>query len=143
MYKSRKIVSLFFLSLFSVMLMHQVLPHVHHQHHDSIAQIEDDHHHHDEQSHHHQNENDDEKGLLNLLLGGHSHLVQIDEIQFFRTNTKQVNKIVKSVAAFVVPTAIVSPSYTESFKKALSQNESPPWRHFLISHSLRGPPTLG
>ena len=125
------------------MLMHQVLPHVHHQHHDNITQIEDDHHHHDGQSHHHQNENDDEKGLLNLLLGGHSHLGQIDDFQFFRTNNKEVNKTVNSVAAFVVPKAIVSQIDTEGFTQALPPNESPPWRHFLISYSLRGPPTLG
>mgnify|MGYP006902134615 CR=1 FL=1 len=127
------------------MLMHQILPHVHHQHPDSITQIEDAHHHHDGESHHHQNgnENGDEKGLLNLLLGGHSHLVQIDEIHFFRTNQKQANKIIKSVAAFVVPKVIVSTIDTECFTQALPPNESPPWRHFLGSHSLRGPPTLG
>lgn len=144
--KSKKIVSLFFLSIFSVMLLHQVLPHVHHHHHDRIGQHADDHHHHDGHGHHHedQNENGDKKGLLNLLLGSHSHPGQVNEVYFFRNNPKQVIKTVKAVSPWVEFWAASFSYSTPGLKQVFpSDDESPPRRHFLISHALRGPPALG
>ena len=78
-----KISSIFFLSIFSIFLLHQVLPHVHHEHegfNDSITQAEVQSHGHDH-DHHHDNDNEenDDKSfdLLGFLLGNHAHS-QID-----------------------------------------------------------------
>ena len=55
MQKPNKIAAFFFLGLFSLMMLHQVFPHLHHQHEEthSLSDIAhtDEHHHHDDSSH--------------------------------------------------------------------------------------------
>ena len=123
------------------------MPHVHHQHSDTAVHVEEgSHHHHDGQSHDYQDENSEteEDGLFGLLLGGHSHSSQFNEIPFFRNTSKQVNELAKSAPSVVefspIPFLLGKAHTATPFPP---KNDSPPSRHFLVSHALRGPPILG
>ena len=70
MQKYNHIKALFFLGIFSLMLLHQVLPHLHHQHevehtHKAFAHSENHNHHHDVPK-----KESSKKGLLDLFLEG-------------------------------------------------------------------------
>lgn len=146
MLKSRKILPLFFLSLFSILMLHQLIPHVHHQHSEVVAHIKDKHHHHEGHGHQHgnQNEDEDKAGFLGLLLGSHVHSAHFSEIQFFRNTQKQEAEVSKVVSIDIAYVLLILPVDEAVITIPFPlENEYPPLRQFLVSNALRGPPTLG
>ena len=80
MQKHNNIKALFFLGIFSMLLLHQVVPHLHHEHdvehtHKAVANNETHSHHHDVPEKESPN-----KGILDLFLEMHVHSVVSNEI---------------------------------------------------------------
>lgn len=147
MQRYKKIAAISFLSIFSMYLLHQVLPHVHHDH-EIAEQVtvsehshDSDHHHHDEDANDNTNEDFD---LLGLLFGTHAHSVQANNIIV----TKNVVKKQSTVRIVTVAAITQLDSLLDS---TCDREEQVLWQHppdlpktpYLASGSLRGPPSLG
>ncbi|TXK74077.1 hypothetical protein FT986_11875 [Mesonia sp. K4-1] len=146
MQKPNKITAFFFLGLFSLIMLHQVFPHLHHQHeethsHSDIAHT-GEHHHHDESTH---EKEESPYGFFGFFMDMHVHSTVSSDIVVLKRNTVEQqttvdDNIVKAVSDFqefyVVDNRLNGkpPIY------------HPPNRHFnpyLSSLDLRGPPSLG
>lgn len=134
----------FFLSIFSILLFHQALPHNHHQH-EQIDVIETsvDQHSHSHDHNHDKEENkdsNDQSGLLDFLLGSHTHTYHTNDFQV-RNDVKPQIQVLHS---FVVPELEFF-----SFNHHSRIIESVPlfiinYQHpYFSTPSLRGPPALG
>ena len=150
MQKASKISAFFFLGLFSLMMLHQALPHLHHQHEDSRSHSHSDvahsgeHHHHDDRS----KEKGKEQspfGFFGFLMDMHVHsTVSSDIVVLKRSTVEQQTVTDKDLADNTVDTQRL-------FLIDNGQNESPPIYHppnkyfnpYLSCLDLRGPPTLG
>lgn len=143
MQQFRKIAAISFLSIFSMYLLHQVLPHVHHEHgsamHISISEAE---HSHDHHHHPHDKDNSDEDfDLLGFLLGTHTHSVQVENILVVKRISKH-HLSVKIDLADIPYLASLSQQRPEAEK--IWQHPPEPVKSPTISSvSLRGPPSLG
>jgi len=145
MQKPNKIAAFFFLGLFSLMMLHQVLPHLHHQHEDAHSHSDiahsGEHHHHDDDS----QEEDSSNGLLGLFMDMHVHsTVSSDIVLLERNSCEQQTVVEKDVAKSSFETQnIFSIDYRQNNKPPVYH---PPNKHFnpyLSSLDLRGPPSLG
>ena len=144
----RKTAPLFFLSIFSLLTLHQVLPHVHHGHEgfeDTIGHIEDHHHDHENGHHHHGDEEDNQDfDFLGFLLENHAHSISIDDMQTIKNAVTQkvVNKNIALNTFYELD--IRSPSddcvKNSKFGKAPSGFSN---KIYLSTSFLRGPPALG
>jgi hypothetical protein len=134
----------FFLSIFSVLLLHQALPHNHHQHELNDAIEISGHHHSHAHSHDHDKEEnkdpDDLSGLLGFLLGSHAHTYHSNDFQV----RNEVKPQIQVLPIFVLPQLELF-----SFDHHSSTLEPVPrfttgYQHLYLSiPSLRGPPVLG
>ena len=144
MHKHNHIKALFFLGIFSMLLVHQIVPHLHHEHdadhsHNAFA-------HSDSHSHHHDvpEEENPKKGLLDLLLEMHAHSVVPNEILLTYESDIKLLKVKKDISK-----SAPNRRYSSSIKYEENLNirvYHPPDRNFnpyLSSLDLRGPPTLG
>lgn len=144
MQKHNHIKAFFFLGIFSMLLLHQVLPHWHHEHdvehtHKAVT-------HSDTQSHHHDvpEKESPNKGFLDLFLEMHVNITVTNEILLSHTSSaKQL--IVKKLKS-----ASVSVNYYAVFINYDEANNirvyHPPNIYFnpcLSSLDSRGPPSLG
>ncbi|MEO9477900.1 MAG: hypothetical protein ABJG41_20320 [Cyclobacteriaceae bacterium] len=144
MQQFRKIAAISFLSIFSMYLLHQVLPHVHHEHgsaeHISITDAE---HSHDHDHHHHDDDSNDDDGfdLLGFLFGTHAHTVQVDNILVAKSISKQqvTVKVVVADLAYVTKISDRKPEIQAIWQHPPDPTKSP----HATSVSLRGPPSLG
>ncbi len=148
MQKANKISAFFFLGLFSLMMLHQALPHLHHQHEDSPSHSHSDVAHSGE--HHHHDDGPKEKqqspfGFFGFLMDMHVHSSVSSDIAVLKRSTVEQQTVVDKD---------VSNSTFDIQKLFLidnGQNESPPIYHppntyfnpYLSCLDLRGPPTLG
>lgn len=145
MQKNKKIKALFFLSVFSVLLLHHIFPHFHHQH-EVIKTAET--HHHDDHHHHHDespDEDDDSKeNLFNFLFGMHVHAFVVDEVPFVKYS---INKLKKAETVDVISSYSTFLVFSIDSKEIEDPAIYDPPNYFSISyiHSLktRGPPVLG
>ena len=144
MQKHNHIKALFFLGIFSMLLLHQVAPHLHHQHevehkHNAVA-------HSDAHSHHHDvpEKESPNKGFLDLFLEMHVHSVVSNEILLTNersTKHLDVKKKIRtsdSVAQYSISINIDEVQKTKVYH--------PPNNYFnphLSSLDSRGPPSLG
>lgn len=147
MQKFNKISALFFLSLFGLMLLHQVLPHVHHKYEDLHSQLDgvhsDDHHHHHHDDH-------DENGValedfFEFFLDTHVHSSIVNELFVFqKTNVECPMLVQKGHAHNLFETYL-------SFFDSNGQDGARPVFHppdnyynpYFTNLGLRGPPILG
>jgi hypothetical protein len=145
---ANKISAFFFLGLFSLMILHQSFPHLHHQHEDTHSHSHSDvahsgeHHHNDDSS----NENEESPdNFFRLFMDMHVHSnVSSDMVVLKRTTVEQRTIADKDVANTSFDTQRL-------FLIDSGQNESPPIYHppntyfnpYLSCLDLRGPPTLG
>ena len=145
MQKHNHIKALFFLGIFSMLLLHQFVPHMHHQHdevehtHDAIAHSESHSHHHDSPQ-----EESSKKGFLDLFLDTHVHSVVSNEILL--THKRSIKQLdVKKVVNTATSVNHFSTSiYDEEAEKIDVYH--PPNNYFnsyLSSLDSRGPPSLG
>lgn len=145
MQKYNHIKALLFLGIFSLMLLHQVVPHLHHQH-----EIEHTHRaveHTDNHSHNHDapEKESSKKGFLDLFLEAHIHSVVANEIIVsHECNVKQL-KVKKDVKTSVFLNRYsLSINYDDKPEKVSVYH--PPndyFNHYLSSLNLRGPPYFG
>ena len=146
MQKPNKIAAFFFLGLFSLMVLHQVFPHLHHQHeethsHSDIAHT-GEHHHHDDSSH---EKEESPYGFFGFFMDMHIHsTVSSDIVVLERTTVEQQTVVEKDVVKY-------SFEKQNSFLVDYRQNSKPPIYHppnkhfnpYLSSLDSRGPPSLG
>lgn len=147
MQKHNHIKALFFLGIFSLMLLHQVVPHLHHQHeveHTHKAVDHTDNHSH---SHNHDvpEKESSKKGFLDLFLEVHIHSVVANEIVVsHECNVKQL-KVKKDVKTSVFLNRYsISIHYNDEPEKVSVYH--PPndyFNSYLSSLNSRGPPYLG
>ncbi|USD23824.1 hypothetical protein [Flagellimonas marinaquae] len=146
MRKFQNIKALFFLGIFSMLLMHQIVPHWHHQH--QTEQIQTGHDHdHMADGHHHHGEPEDKKpskGLFDWFLDFHTHTntstnVLVWEHSSVKKTTDQKQQI-KTVripeAAQIIWEDILLDKIWYEPPNTLQKDHFP-------NLSLRGPPALG
>jgi hypothetical protein len=136
------------LALFSTLMMHSIIPHVHHTHTD-LSSIEANHHHsHDDNWHKHSKEDKakdqgDTEGPLGLKLGYHSHAgYNADfriEVRSSLDENMEGEKWPASAGVFAEGEGLLT----------AKKKEAPPLdnihksvKPFLLSCSLRAPPSL-
>ena len=148
MQKHIHIKAIFFLSIFSMLIMHQAFPHLHHQHEDSHSHSHSDvahsgeHHHHDDSS----NENEDSPfGFFGFFLDMHVHSTISSDIVVLKRNTVEQQTIVEKEVA--KSTFGIQRIFLVDDRQATKPPiYHPPNIYFNPSLSyldLRGPPSLG
>ncbi|MDH5475250.1 MAG: hypothetical protein OEX22_06130 [Cyclobacteriaceae bacterium] len=145
----RKTASLFFLSIFSLLTLHQVLPHVHHEHEgfeDTVGHIEDQHHSHENGHHHHDDEenNNQDFDFLGFLLGNHVHSISTSDIQTVKNvvTKKVVNKNIGLNTFYELDILSPSDDCVQKFKFGWASSSFGN-KIYLSTSFLRGPPALG
>lgn len=147
MHTLRKILPLFLLALYGLIILHDVVPHDHFSHTDNI--VADHHHdgdsHNHKHSHQHSSEKDD--ALIDLFLAlfnVHSHQYDNEETHFEILKPS----LTKSISDFDIQLHLYTPfqndysppltpvSYFELFNEIWVIND------YSIFHPLRGPPAL-
>ena len=142
MRKANKTSALFFLGLFSIMLLHQVLPHLHHQHEDSHSAIahSDEHHHHNKQE-----KEEPISGFFDFFTDVHAHSSFSSDILVVKRNTAEQQSIVdKDVAesSFDIQNAFLI-GYWQNSKPPIYHPPEKYFNPYLSFLNLRGPPFLG
>ena len=144
MQKNNNIKAFFFLGVFSMLLLHQVLPHWHHE--DEIEHTHNGIEHNATFSHHH---HDSEKqspliGFIDLFLEMHVHSVMSNDILLtYQSSVKQLE------AKKNINTAIYDYHYSSSISEydaPITRVYHPPntyYNPYLSSLDSRGPPSLG
>ena len=144
MQKHKHIKALFFLGIFSMLLLHQVLPHWHHEHdvehtHKAVANSDTHSHHHDVPEKESPN-----KGLLDLFLEMHVHSVVTNEILLTHESGIKHLEVKKDVST---PISVVqyhsSINYDEVEKVKVYHPPNNYFNAYLSSLDSRGPPYLG
>lgn len=133
-----------------MMILHSVLPHLHHSHQiaeeTTVEEIDD--HLHDRHHHHHDNEKQSEEEesnfLLKLLLESHAHDTEVgDDFQILiNYNKSLVGKnlpIITLLSKHLIPPdiGVVSEKKNVQHKQGFRQE------HLVLNCPLRAPPTLG
>ncbi|MDE1207647.1 hypothetical protein [Tenacibaculum larymnensis] len=139
----------FLLAIFSLILVHQSIPHYHHEH-QSDGEIAN-HHHSDTTHEHHHNHSDEQdkavvtKSILNAFLEFHSHgntLVK-DHLPSYTILKKQKSFDVELAS---IPILDDNFGYVDVQKKNKLPLYTPPdivYKTYLAGLELRGPPVLG
>lgn len=144
MQKHNHIKALFFLGIFSLILMHQVVPHLHHQHdvaHTHKAFTDSDNH-----GHHHDvpEKESSNIGFLDLFLEAHMHSLVSNEIVItHEISVKKIN-LKKDVKTAISNNHFsVSTNYQEAEKVTLYHPPNNYFKPYLFCLDSRGPPSLG
>lgn len=148
MQKANKISAFFFLGLFSLIMLHQAFPHLHHQHEDAHSHFRSDvahsgeHHHHDDGS---KEKEESPYGFFGFLMDMHVHsAVSGDIVVLKRTSVEQQTVVYKDVLDSTFDTLRLFLLYNG--QKDSPTIYHPPNRYFnpsLSNLDLRGPPALG
>ena len=144
MQKYNNIKAFFFLGIFSMMLLHQMLPHSHHEHdvehtHKVVANSNTHSHHHDVPKKEKPN-----KGFLDLFLEIHVHSVVYNEILLtYESDIKHLGAKIN----ISTPNSFVhyygSINYDEIEKIKVYHPPNNYFNAYLSSLDSRGPPSLG
>lgn len=125
-------------------LLHQSIPHVHHQH--EMPQNPMDkggHHPHHEKDHHHGDETDGLFDFLIFLFGNHAHSLQSDTNHAVERPAKQKAKV-KDLHLNSQADSRVEQANDGSIQKPVIEPPPESFKKFYLSTSfLRGPPFLG
>lgn len=131
------------LGLFSLMLLHQMIPHLHHEHKEEHDHGVAEHAH----SHEHQHEKgpEDPKDFFSILLAMHSHGASSTEVPVVKETVQHI--ILKKVKAETSSPQVYLPknAFPEGTVAERIRNYQPPPKYFdayLSFLSLRGPPQL-
>ena len=145
MQKFNHIKAIFFLGIFSMFLLHQIVPHLHHQHEDSSSHKAITHS--DVHEHHHdapEKEDNSKSDFLDFFLGMHVHVAVSDEIPVIRELTKKlrvVDNVVSDIPALY--NNIILKDYTEVQKPAVYRPPNNYFNPYTANLDVRGPPYLG
>ena len=146
MQKPNKIAAFFFLGSFSLLMLHQAFPHLHHQHeethsHSDIAHT-GEHNHHDDSSH---EKKESPYGFFGFFMDMHVHSTVSSDVVVLKRNTVERQTIVDDNVVKLTS------DFQEFYVVDNRQNDKPPIYHppnrhfnpYLSSLDLRGPPSLG
>jgi len=145
MQKHNHIKALFFLGIFSLLFLHQVVPHFHHQHevehsHKAVAHIDDHSHHHNVPE-----KESPQKGFLDFFFEAHTHTVVANEVLVtHESSVKQLNVQKDVKTSIFLNRYSISINYDDEDEKLKGYH--PPNIYFKSYHSslnTRGPPYLG
>ncbi len=128
-----------------MLMLHQALPHSHHQHElNESFEISGHHHSHANGHSHDKKENEesnDHSGLLGFLLGNHAHTYHANDFQVRKEIKPQIT--VKVLSSFVIWEQELF-SFEQQRKSELVARFSIDYQHpYLSTYSVRGPPALG
>lgn len=146
MQKHLQIKALFFLGIFSMLQLHQVVPHWHHQHnavHSEKILVQGDDHNHEHQ-HDSPKDESSKKSLLDLFLNVHTHSTVSNELLVTRENSAhqtQVKKNIPCLASEIFPIEHVE--FGDMDKRSVYHPPNHYFNPYLSILDLRGPPTLG
>ncbi|GGD96779.1 hypothetical protein [Planktosalinus lacus] len=144
MHKHQNIKALFFLVIFSMLLLHQVVPHWHHQHqeehqHSEVA------HSHNHKHHHEKPEKDNSKnGFFDWFTDMHIHTNVTTDVLVLRQETAK--KITLEKGAVKTLLAEIVELTTLEEETFIENGYHPPdnlQNTYFPNCSLRGPPSLG
>ncbi|MAU16582.1 hypothetical protein GO009_15590 [Muricauda sp. TY007] len=142
MRKYRNIKALFFLGILSMLLMHKVVPHWHHQH------VEE--HHHDVAHNHHDHHSDETekenptKGFLDWFFEMHAHTNTTTDILVLKQRTVEKVSVEKLIAKTRFPKLVIYTFYkSDTIVKKWYRPPDKLRKAYLFNYSLRGPPSLG
>ena len=144
MQKPNKIAAFFFLGLFSLMMLHQVFPHLHHQHEDSHSHLDIAHtgedSHHDDSS---QEKEDSSNGFFGFVMDMHTHSTVSSDIVLLERNTIEKQTIVDKydLKSVVETKGIFSVKYRQNSKQPVYYPPNNYFNSYLSSLDSRGPPT--
>ena len=144
MQKNNHIKALFFLGIFSMLLLHKVIPHLHHQQevehtHDSVAHNNNHSHHHDAPE-----KESPKKGFIDFFLDYHPHLVVSDEIMLMYESSVKQLKVKKDINIFLTFNHYsLFVNYDEVEKEKVYHPPNNYFNPYLTSLDLRGPPISG
>jgi hypothetical protein len=146
MQKHNHIKALFFLGIFSLLLLHQVVPHFHHQHdvehsHKAVSNSNSGSH-----SHHHDipEKESSNKGLLDLFMEVHIHSVVANEILVTHNSSVKKLNVKKNVNTSISVNHYSIPIiYDEAERVPVYQPPNTYFNSYLSSLDTRGPPSLG
>ncbi|MEE9363486.1 MAG: hypothetical protein V3U92_12890 [Cellulophaga sp.] len=128
-----------------MLLLHQVVPHLHHEHEDSHTHSDivhhDDHHHHDAP----EKEDNSKKGFIDFLLAMHSHsAVANDSIIVLKETISNKTVVKKDISNPISPIySIVPIDYRDIEKPPIYHPPNTYFNLYFTSLDSRGPPTLG
>ncbi|HAS43022.1 MAG TPA: hypothetical protein DCS93_21260 [Microscillaceae bacterium] len=127
------------------MMIHNALPHTHHEHPPTTQQEAHNHYHHSsDQAHHHHHDTETEASaslLLNLFLNTHVHFPHTSEHPVITSESSLVvkQKVKPTVGIYSPLTHKYAVKYFFQSQEDI-QPETFPVRVLLQSHTLRGPP---
>ncbi|HSP11261.1 MAG TPA: hypothetical protein VLO29_01940 [Salegentibacter sp.] len=129
------------MGLFSLMLLHQIIPHLHHEHSSKHDHSELEHAH----SHDHQQEDepDETNSLFSFLLAMHSHIGGNSEVPVVKTSTEQITPKKEKTENPVLQNFFREIAFSEDEGADFIGNYQPPPKYsklYLSHRSLRGPP---
>lgn len=144
MQKHQNIKALFFLGVFSMLLMHQVVPHWHHQHQEVHQHSELAHSHNHE--HHHENPKKDtsKKGFFDWFVEMHVHTnATADVLVLKQTTVKKITVEKESVKTLLPQTENLALIDVDTSNKRWCHPPDKLQNTYFPNCSLRGPPSLG
>jgi hypothetical protein len=142
MQKHNIIKALFFLGIFSMFLLHQVLPHWHHQ--QEVGHSHENLVHNDGHDHGSSHESKSKKGFLDLFLDFHEHTLVSNEILLTHQSIKKPTRVKKEISTpFSVVHTNSSINYDEAKKIKVYHPPNNYFNSHLSSLDSRGPPSLG
>ncbi|HSP83207.1 MAG TPA: hypothetical protein VLN72_05710 [Gillisia sp.] len=138
-----KIKASILLGLFSLMLLHQMIPHLHHENRENHDHTEMEHAH----SHDHpeQEKPGESKSLFSFLLAMHSHVGGNSEVPVLKTSTEQITPKKEKTENLVLHNFFQKIVFSEDEVADFIGNYQPPPEYFklYLPHiPLRGPPHL-
>ena len=146
MQKYNQLKALLFLGIFSLLLLHQLIPHLHHHHdvehtHKAVAHSDDHSHTHDDGP----EKDNSNKGLFDLFMEIHVHSVLSNEFLLTHYNSaKELNSKRNVERPIIVDGSSLFEFYDDENEK-LTINHPPNFyiKTYLTSLVSRGPPSLG
>jgi zinc transporter ZupT len=144
MHLKDKIKAFFFLGVFGMLLMHQVFPHLHHEHDNvnhEVAQTDHGHSH----DHDHDKNQDKKNGFFSFLFSTHTHISNAGEVLIVESTLSDYHKKKEFSKALDKSYSLKSlfTAYREPEKPLVYQPPNLYFNPYLSYLSLRGPPALG
>ncbi len=131
------------LGLFSLILLHQMIPHIHQEH--QVAHDHGSQEHTHSQDHHHEKQSKNSQGLFSILLTTHSHGGSNSEVPVVKISIEHITPKKVKAENSILQIFLHQPALSEDQVVDFIKNYQPPSKYFnpYLSHlSLRGPPQL-
>jgi hypothetical protein len=144
MQKQQNIKALFFLVIFSMLLLHQIVPHWHHQHQEEHQHSEVEHSH--QHCHHHENPEKDnsKKSFFDWFIEMHVHTnTAIDVLVFKESTVKKISVEKESVNQLLLENANLAVLNGDTSNEKWYHPPDKLQNTYFPNCSLRGPPCLG